>query len=119
MISHPLEQSIFCFVFTGAKDPAGIVAIERHSSKLSHFFSLSGIKQLVQQQCAGRFFFIQNFDVLIRPDSNFSRVPALLHPFAIVFSPLEFWFDEKGFPTRKKSKSKNKPNIFLDLSFKP
>lgn len=34
------------------------------------------------------FFSLFNFDILIRPQSNFSLVPSLIHDFALVYSPI-------------------------------
>ncbi len=36
------------------------------------------------------FFSLFHFDVLIRPRSNFSIVPQLLHDYAIVYYPAEY-----------------------------
>ena len=33
------------------------------------------------------FFSFKNFDIVIRPDSNFSLVPSLIYDYAIVFAP--------------------------------
>lgn len=40
------------------------------------------------------FFSFFNFDILIRPDSNFSLIPSLIHDFAMVYSPKEFCLRE-------------------------
>ena len=81
--------SIDCFVFTDAIDPANWVAhikamlppdapivfryrknnSPRRNALLSDFFSL----------------FL--YDVLIRPQSNFSMLPSLLHDYAFIYSP--------------------------------
>ena len=36
------------------------------------------------------FFSFFHFDVLIRPQSNFSIIPSLLHDYAVVYSPASF-----------------------------
>lgn len=41
------------------------------------------------------FFSLFNFDILIRPESNFSIVPSLIHDFAIVFTP-GYYFDSNN-----------------------
>lgn len=41
------------------------------------------------------FFSLFNFDVLIRPESNYSIVPALLHDYMIVCSPVEYVLNGK------------------------
>ena len=40
------------------------------------------------------FFSLFHYDILIRPESNFSIIPSLLHDFALVFSPHSFWMEE-------------------------
>ena len=41
------------------------------------------------------FFSFFNFDVLIRPDSNFSMIPSLLHDFAMILSPKKITSSDK------------------------
>ena len=96
-------KPVFCFVFTDAKDPA--LVVERLKKEIpadapiSFHYRETGNSH--SNNVLEDFFSFQNFDILIRPDSNFSIVPSLIHPFAIVCSPLEFWFDENGYPHTK------------------
>ena len=41
------------------------------------------------------FFSLFNFDILIRPQSNFSIVPSLLKDYAIVYAPRDFIREDK------------------------
>ena len=106
------ERHIFCFIFTDAKDPGPIV--QRLKKEIPadypisfHYRESNSHKDNVLED----FFSFQNFDILIRPDSNFSIVPALLHSFAIVCSPLDFWFDESGMPHTKEIEIKINYNL--------
>ena len=93
-------KAVFCFVFTDAKDPAAVA--ERLKREIPAGYPITFHYRETNNSHSNNvledFFSFQNFDVLIRPDSNFSIVPSLLHRFAIVCSPLKFWFDENGWP---------------------
>ena len=102
------EKPVFCFIFTDAKDPAAVA--QRLAKDVPANYPISFHYREPNSSCSNSvledFFSFQNFDILIRPDSNFSIVPSLLHSFAIVCSPLEFWFDEQGQPHTQKVKIK-------------
>lgn len=83
------ENALFCFVFTDARDPQVLVkkiqeripphARIRFGCRTENHFSINVLED---------FFSLFHFDILIRPQSNFSLVPSLIHDYAIVCSPL-------------------------------
>lgn len=97
------HQPIFCFIFTDAKEPSSIV--QRIKNEIPENYPITFHYRESNNSHANNvledFFSFQNFDILIRPDSNFSLVPSLLHRFAIVCSPVDFGFDERGLPFTK------------------
>lgn len=97
------ERPIFCFIFTDAKDPAPIALQLKNEIPAGYpiSFHYRESNNSHKNNVLEDFFSFQNFDILIRPDSNFSIVPSLLYPFAIVCSPVDFWFDESGMPHTK------------------
>jgi hypothetical protein len=111
------ERPVFCFVFTDAKDPAAIV--ERLKQDLPARYPISFHYRESNNSYTNNvledFFSFQNFSILIRPDSNFSIVPCLLHSFAIVCSPLTFWFDEEGYPHTQELKMKIHPSLLQKI----
>jgi hypothetical protein len=83
------KRELYCFVFTDALKPDVIV------KKLQTLFPQvtfdyrkkgNGPKNYVLED----FFSFFEFDALIRPDSNFSIIPSLLHDYAVAISPKNF-----------------------------
>jgi hypothetical protein len=82
------NQRIYCQIFTDAINPKPLItalkqalppnAIVRFTPPFNKHSSTNVLRD---------FFSFFNFDILIRPDSNFSLVPSRLHDFAIVYSP--------------------------------
>lgn len=79
------NKPLYCHLFTDAKNPEQIAAgFQKKFPNIEfHYRKENGHDQNVLED----FFSFFNFDVLIRPLSNFSIVPSLLHDFAVVYSP--------------------------------
>jgi hypothetical protein len=80
-------KAIYCHLFTDAIDVESIANVFIQAApqirfgyrKTQNFHALNVLED---------FFSFFEFDILIRPQSNFSMVPALLHDFAIDYAPL-------------------------------
>ena len=81
-------QRLYCFVFTDALNPSEAVSeLERAIfPPLQIDFDYRREKNGPDENVLEDFFSLFHFDVLIRPASNFSIVPSLLHDYAIVYS---------------------------------
>ncbi len=86
------SKKIYCRIFTDAVDTNGI------AEELAKAIPL-GADVILDYREEGNhhtknvmvdFYSLFHFDVLIRPRSNFSIVPALLHDYAVVCSPVEY-----------------------------
>jgi hypothetical protein len=79
-------QQLYCFVFTDARHPLSMIkqfkaafpSIQFDARKQKNRYYLNVLED---------FFSLFHFDILIRPQSNFSIVPSLLHDFAICHFP--------------------------------
>ena len=80
-------KAIYCHLFTDAIDVESIAnvfiqaapQIQYGYRKAQNFHALNVLED---------FFSFFEFDILIRPQSNYSMVPALLHDFAIDYAPM-------------------------------
>lgn len=106
-------RDVFCFVFTDAKDPGSIVKQLKNEIPPDYPISFHYRKSnnSHKENVLEDFFSFQNFDILIRPDSNYSIVSSLIHSFAILCSPIDFWFDESGMPHTKEIEIKINKNF--------
>jgi hypothetical protein len=86
------SKTLHCHLFTDAKNPKTILeTIQRSVPSKTHItFSCRENCNLHDANVLEDFFSLFNFDILIRPQSNFSIVPARIHDFAIVCSPITF-----------------------------
>lgn len=91
------QERLYCQLFTDALDPDALAgqirkalppdeAIEFHYRKNNNVHDANVLED---------FFSLFEFDVLIRPDSNFSMVPSLIHDYAMVYA-VEDYDAEKG-----------------------
>jgi hypothetical protein len=80
-------RSLYCFVFTDARHPLSVVK-ELKSAFPQIQFEARRQKNRYYLNVLEDFFSFFQFDILIRPQSNFSMVPSLLHDFAICHFPV-------------------------------
>ena len=84
-------KPIACHLFTDAKNPESLIqelkaAIPKDAMINFTFREVNSCGKNVLED----FFSFFHFDVLIRPQSNFSIIPSLLHDYAVVYSPASF-----------------------------
>jgi hypothetical protein len=84
------NQKIYCRLFTDAKEPEKIVKVLQ-AAILQHYDITFDYREenSHNSNVLEDFFSLFNFDILIRPQSNFSIVPSLLHDFAILYFPTD------------------------------
>lgn len=89
-ILHLLPQSsIYCYLFTDAQNPQAIIQKIQKEKQLSTIqWDYRKTKNTLF--VLDDFFSFFQFHILIRPESNFSIIPSLLHDFAIVCYPTHF-----------------------------
>ena len=89
------SEKIYCFMFTDAKNPEAIIEILQENSEVKKRIQFDYRKENSHKaNVLEDFFSFKNFDILIRPDSNFSIVSSLIYDFAIICSPKDFELDE-------------------------
>lgn len=84
--------SFFCHIFTDSQTPE-LLAAEFRQALPAHVEIEFSYRQTANRHDANvleDFFSFFNFDLLIRPQSNFSLIPSLLHDYAIVYAPKDF-----------------------------
>lgn len=82
------NKAIYCFVFTDALNPKEIISqLQSSVNNASVIFDYRKENNSPVSNVLEDFFSFFNFDVLIRPDSNFSIIPSLLNDYAIIVSP--------------------------------
>lgn len=93
-------KELYCFVFTDARHPELLVKKLRKKipPELNIVLDYRKGNNFHDANVLEDFFSFLHFDILIRPASNFSLVPCLLHDFAQVYFPLSY--------ARKKKKIK-------------
>jgi hypothetical protein len=81
------KQPLYCYLFTDARNPLDLV--DKIKSKIppetNIFFDFRSVGNSHDKNVLEDFFSLFNFDVLIHAESNFSMVPALLHPYSIIY----------------------------------
>jgi hypothetical protein len=86
------DKKIYCFLFTDAKDPAALVKKLQKSlpsnTLITFDYRTSGNQH--DAHVLDDFFSLFQFDIMIRPDSNFSMAASLIHDYAILISPYHF-----------------------------
>ncbi|HSX11853.1 MAG TPA: hypothetical protein VLF94_09075 [Chlamydiales bacterium] len=82
---------IYCHIFTDALDPRSWVDKLRESAPPDRVtFNYRKENNRHDANVLEDFFSLFNFDILIRPESNFSIVAGLIHNYAMVCSPTAF-----------------------------
>jgi hypothetical protein len=83
---------LYCHVFTDAMDPKGVVdqIVEAVPDGMQIIFDYRKEGNHHNANVLEDFFSLFNFDILIRPESNFSIVPCLMHSYMIVYYPTSF-----------------------------
>lgn len=86
------EKPIYCYVFTDAVHPEGFVHALQQAipPQVPIQFNYRKVGNHHRSNVLEDFFSFFHFDILIRPQSNFSIVASLLHDFVAVYSPEEF-----------------------------
>lgn len=86
------NRKIYCHVFTDALNPQEIVQKIEASLPFGADISFNWRKSnnRFDRNILEDFFSLLEFDILIRPQSNFSLVPSLIHDYAVVVSPKTF-----------------------------
>lgn len=82
-------KTIYCYVFTDAKDPESLVNQIRDQigDRGSVLFDYRKENNAYNRNVLEDFFSLFAFDIMIRPQSNFSIVPCLLKDYALVIAP--------------------------------
>jgi hypothetical protein len=85
-------RQILCHLFTDAADPSRFIAplekaLASSGDRVRFAYRQEKPKDL---HVLADFFSLFHFDCLIRPQSNFSIIPSLLHDYAIVYAPVRF-----------------------------
>ncbi len=85
-------QPVYCHVFTDALHPEPIVNALQDAVKHTGSITFDWRKQNngPHTHILEDFFSLFEFDILIRPQSNFSIVPSLLKDYLLVYSPVAF-----------------------------
>jgi len=80
------HEKIYAHIFTDSKDPAAIVReLQKDLWHLPIFFGYTERDQ--ETHVLSDFLEMMQFDGLIRSDSNYSRIPALIADYKVVMSP--------------------------------
>lgn len=91
------SENIYCFIFTDAKNPEKIIEILQENPEIRKRVQFDyRTENRHNVNVLEDFFSFKNFDILIRPDSNFSIVSSLIYDFAIVCSPKDFVIEESS-----------------------
>jgi hypothetical protein len=95
LLSYFPEPPIYCFVFTDATNPAPLVETLRQAFPLESRIQWDFRRQNYHDRnVLEDFFSLFQFDILIRPCSNFSLIPMLLHDFTIVYTPKDYIYQD-------------------------
>ncbi|MFI0435522.1 MAG: hypothetical protein ACH350_07350 [Parachlamydiaceae bacterium] len=83
------EQTLYFYIFTDACSPENIANIIRETLPKNHPIEINYRTEQNHDKInvLEDFFSLFHYDVLIRPYSNFSIIPELLHDYAIVVTP--------------------------------
>jgi hypothetical protein len=86
------NKPIFCYLFTDTPNTGYVANRIKHAMPLEANVSFEFRKRSNHWRAnvLEDFFSLFQFDILIRPQSNFSLIPSLLHDYAVVFFPEEF-----------------------------
>lgn len=83
---------IYCHIFTDAADPQKLLEELQNQFLVTPLLQFSCRSDLNRhdQNVLEDFFSLFHFDVLIRPESNYSMIPNLLSDYAVVVSPAQY-----------------------------
>lgn len=83
---------IYCHIFTDAEQPQQLIdqILKNLPPEAPIVFNYRKENNHHDANVLEDFFSFFNFDVLIRAESNYSIVPALIHDFAVVYAPVTF-----------------------------
>lgn len=86
------NRPLYCYLFTDAVNPSELAQeMKRFLPPLTAIaFDYRRAENHHSKNVLEDFFSLFNFDILIRPQSNFSLVVSLLNDYAIVYSPKNF-----------------------------
>ena len=86
------NRKLYCYLFTDAVEPMELVQFmqERIPTSTSIEFECRSAGNRHNANVLLDFFSLFNFDILIRPESNYSIIPSLIGDFAVVYSPETF-----------------------------
>ncbi|MDE3045937.1 MAG: hypothetical protein KGJ02_04765 [Verrucomicrobiota bacterium] len=84
------NKPIYCYLFTDAQDPALLAEQIQNQLPRPILFDYRHTDNQHDKNVLEDFFSLFQFDVLIRPQSNFSLIPSLIHDYAVVYSPRDF-----------------------------
>ena len=86
------DRPLYCYVFTDAKFPSSVVDQIRDAFPYERRLTLDyrRTRNDPNLNVLEDFFSLFTFDILIHPLSNFSLIPALIHDYAVTFSPTAF-----------------------------
>ena len=89
-------KSIYCYIFTDAQYPQSLEEMFKQCVPLGTQIRFGFRRGQMRQNMyvLEDFFSLFNFDILIRPQSNFSMIPSLLKDFAVVYHPVDFSLDQ-------------------------
>lgn len=86
------DRPIFCYLFTDTSNTGYVVSRIKDAMPpgANIIFEFRKRGNHWRANVLEDFFSLFQFDILIRPQSNFSLIPSLLHDYAVVFFPEEF-----------------------------
>lgn len=90
-------KQIYCHIFTDAREPKVILDTIQQMipSDTRIIFTCRENNNCHNANVLEDFFSLFNFDILIRPQSNFSIVPSLIHDYAIICCPISYSIDNQ------------------------
>lgn len=84
------EESIYCYLFTDAIHPEELAHKIQAALPKKIEFAYRERNNVHDANVLEDFFSLFEFDVLIRPDSNFSLVPSLIHDYKMVYAAEDY-----------------------------
>jgi len=89
---------IYCQLFTDSVDPEKIIEVIKSQlpTNLKIVFNYRKEENHDAVNVLDDFFSLFHYDILIRPDSNYSKIPELLHDYMVVVSPKQAIISGEG-----------------------
>lgn len=90
------ERPLYCYIFTDAQNPENLYSqIEKALPlDMNIIFDYRKEKNHHNLNVLEDLFSLCNFDILIRPESNFSIIPTIIHDYLAVYAPKSFAIQE-------------------------